>query len=147
MAKKRRGDLEKMRPPNDRVQFSDGRLADVKTEDGKSAFVKDEDCIGDDKRFARTLIDPFRLEELLDTDAVVKRIGKRADEQGGWNARELTNMERAVLRVMHEEYLGELLEEMERVVPVVAEYMVLRTADKLDLERIRAAIRAIKLKR
>lgn len=135
------GDLEKMAPPNDRIQHGPGNLSRLRKATGESAFIIEHGARGDDGEvFKLTRIDPILLEELLDADPRVRRLGIRADEKGRWTPAMLDRMELEVERVFEEEYLPLVLEEFAEIRRQIAEYALLRQAGNLELLRLHQAI-------
>lgn len=148
MAKKKTesalGDVENMRAPNAGVQPTPGALSDVLMEDGTSAFVTITDARGAGRKFNVTLIDPFLLEELLDEDKTVKKLGAKADELGHWTPKLMEAMQVAVVEVFKEKYLPKIWDRVEQSLNVIAEYAMLRQVAIRECARLRENIQSHK---
>ncbi len=136
----RPGSLDELAPPNREVGQAPGNLADVRSADGQTTFVIEADCRNGFARFNRTRIDPFLFEELLDMDSAVRKLGIKADERQAWTEPMRQRMMQHVQRVFEEAYLPIVLDELEAMLPQVAEYALLRAAGQLELQRLHESI-------
>lgn len=138
------GDVENMRAPNAGVQPSPGALSDVLTEDGASAFIVSTAARGAGRKFNVTLIDPFLLEELLDEDKTVKKIGAKADELKRWTPQLMEAMKVAVIAVFRDKYLPKIWDQVEKSLNVTAEYAMLRQVAIRECARLHEDIKSYK---
>lgn len=143
----RPGDLDEMAPPNRRLPNGPGSIAGLKKPDGTNAFVHETDARGGELTFNVTRIDPFLLEELLDADSRVRKLGIRADTHGKWTPAMMAAMRKEVERVFEEEYMPRVFAEFEEIADLLAEYTLLRQAGNLETMRLQEAIRAHRPKR